>query len=208
VRRCNKARVKGLNTVNSELILASGSPRRRELLGKIGAVFRVVSADIDEDIPEPNPAKMVETLALLKARAVLQLEPQAVVIAADTTVAIDDQILNKPRDGQENVAFIERLNGRWHDVYTGVCIAQRDREVVGVEHTRVKFRALTPFEIQGYAHSGEGLDKAGGYGIQEMGMALVERIEGDFFNVVGLPINRLLILARELGLPLLPWVRA
>jgi septum formation protein len=203
-----KALFKGLNTVNLEIILASGSPRRRELLGKIGMTFRVVAADIDEDIPEINPAKMVETLALEKARAVAKLEPHAVIIAADTTVAIDDQILNKPRDARENTAFIQRLNGRWHDVYTGVCLSAQGREVVGVERTRVKFRSLSTAEIKGYATSGEGMDKAGGYGIQEMGMALVERIEGDFFNVVGLPIAKLLALAQELELPLLPWVRA
>ncbi len=193
--------------MNSEIILASGSPRRRELLGKIGVTFRVLAADIDEDIPQTNPAKLVETLAFEKARAVAKLEPNAVIIAADTTVAFEEHILNKPRDIRENADFITRLSGRWHDVYTGVCIVAQGREVVGVERTRVKFRNLSALEIKGYANSGEGLDKAGGYGIQELGMTLVERIEGDYFNVVGLPIVRLIALSQQLELDLLPWVK-
>jgi septum formation protein len=194
--------------VNSEIILASSSPRRRELLGKIGVTFRVVSADIDEDIAQTNPAKLVETLALEKARAVAKIEPNAVIIAADTTVAFNEHILNKPSDIRENAEFIARLNGQWHDVYTGICIIAEGREVIGVERTRVKFRDLSELEIQAYAASGEGLDKAGGYGIQELGMTLVERIEGDYFNVVGLPVVRLIALSKQLGLAFLPWVKA
>lgn len=189
----------------TEIVLASGSPRRRELLGKLGVKFRVRAADIDEDIPERDPARMVAELARQKARAVALLEPGNVILAADTTVALEGAILNKPASITENAEFIARLSGRWHEVYTGMCFNTPDGEFVAVERTRVKFRELSKLEIEGYAQSGEGLDKAGGYGIQERGMALVEALEGDFFNVVGLPIARLVILAREASLELLDW---
>jgi septum formation protein len=214
-----------MNAATPEIVLASGSPRRRELLGKLGVAFRVRAADIDEDIPEQDPARMVAELARQKARAVATLEPGTIILAADTTVSLDGAILNKPGSVLENAEFIAQLSGRWHEVFTGMCFVtpalnqangnqangnqaggeQPGGEFVAVERTRVKFRALSKFEIEGYANSGEGLDKAGGYGIQERGMALVEAIEGDFFNVVGLPISRLVLLAREAGLELLDW---
>jgi septum formation protein len=219
-----------MNAATPEIVLASGSPRRRELLGKLGVAFRVRAADIDEDIPERDPARMVAELARQKARAVARLEPGQVILAADTTVSLDGAILNKPASVLENAEFMARLSGRWHEVFTGMCVVtpalnqangnqpndnqandnqsngnQPGGEFVAVERTRVKFRTLSKFEIEGYANSGEGLDKAGGYGIQERGMALVEAIEGDFFNVVGLPISRLVLLAREAGLELLDW---
>lgn len=191
----------------TELILASGSPRRRELLEKLGVSFRVRVSDVNEDIFEPDPARFVETLARDKAGAIATLEPGKSVIAADTTVALEGRILNKPADVQENAEFIEHLSGRWHEVYTGICVVHAGQVVSAVELTRVKFRQLSASEIRGYADSGEGLDKAGGYGIQELGMALVERIDGDFFNVMGLPVVRLIALARSVKLELLPWTR-
>ena len=189
-----------------ELILASGSPRRRELLGRLGVPFRVRAADINEDSTETDPSRLVTHLALEKARAVARLEADQVILAADTTVALEGLILNKPVSIEENAVFIRQLSGRWHEVFTGVCLIAPHGEFVGVERTRVKFRALSDAEIHGYAQSGEGLDKAGGYGIQERGMALVESLEGDYFNVVGLPIARVLALAHEAKLELLPWV--
>lgn len=189
----------------TELVLASGSPRRRELLGRLGVPFRVRAADIDESSDETDPQHLVRHLALEKARAVARLEPEGVILAADTTVSLEGRILNKPESVTENAEFIARLSGRWHEVFTGLAFVSDAREIVGVERTRVKFRALSRPEIEGYARSGEGLDKAGGYGIQERGMALIEGIEGDYFNVVGLPISRMLALAHELGLELLPW---
>ncbi len=191
--------------VGTEIVLASGSPRRRELLGKLGVKFRVLAADIDESSEETDPERLVRQLALEKARAVAKLEPGSLILAADTTVSLAGEILNKPASVPENAEFIARLSGNWHEVFTGVAFVQGEREIVGAERTRVKFRSLEPFEIAGYANSGEGLDKAGGYGIQERGMALIEGIEGDYFNVVGLPITRMLLLARELGLELLDW---
>lgn len=191
-----------------DLVLASSSPRRRELLERLGIVFRVRAADIDETSNEQNPSRMVQQLALEKAHAVAKLEPSALVLAADTTVAIGNVILNKPASIEENAQFIRHLSGNWHEVHTGIALVGADTTTSAVEVTRVKFRALTEAEILGYAHSREGLDKAGGYGIQALGMALVERIEGDYFNVVGLPITRLLETAKDAGINLLPWVSA
>jgi septum formation protein len=191
-----------------EIILASGSPRRRELLEKLGVQFRVRAADINEASAETDPERLVRHLALEKAKAVSALEPDSVILAADTTVSLEGSILNKPESILENTEFISRLSNNWHEVFTGVSFVWGAQEVIGVECTRVKFRALSRLEIEGYARSGEGLDKAGGYGIQERGMALIERIDGDYFNVVGLPIFRMLSLAHDIGLELLPWMTA
>ncbi len=192
----------------TEIILASGSPRRKELLTRLGVRFRVRSADVDENSPEPDPQTLVRFLANKKARAVQLLEPDRVILAADTVVAFEGQILQKPVSKLENADFVRSLSGNWHEVFTGVCILTPTAQALGFERTRVKFRDLSSQEILGYANSGEGLDKAGGYGIQEMGMALVEKIEGDFFNVVGLPISRMLELTHSLNLELLPWVNS
>jgi septum formation protein len=190
----------------TEIILASGSPRRKELLERLGVHFWILSADVDESSTEPNPEVLVQFLAEKKAHAVSLLRPQDIILAADTVVAYQGQILQKPVNKLENAEFIRSLSGVWHEVFTGVCILTPTAQALGFERTRVKFRQLSNAEIIGYANSGEGLDKAGGYGIQEMGMALVEKLEGDFFNVVGLPISRMLELAHSLRLELLPWV--
>jgi septum formation protein len=192
-----------------EIVLASQSPRRAELLRRLGLSFRVRVSDVNEDSPETDPERLVEQLAVAKAQAVRQLEPSAMIIAADTTVAMDGIILNKPKDLAENAAFIRQLSGQWHQVYSGVAIIGPDGRLGSAsEQTWVHFRTLSDQEIAGYVATGEGMDKAGGYGIQERGMALVSGIEGDYFNVVGLPIARLLLLARGLGLELLPWAEA
>jgi septum formation protein len=194
-----------LKVAMTEIILASGSPRRKELLTRLGIQFRVRSADVDESSLEPDPQTLVQFLANKKARAVQSLEPERIILAADTVVAFEGQILQKPVSKLENADFIRTLSGVWHEVFTGVCILTPSNQALGFERTRVKFRDLSSQEILGYANSGEGLDKAGGYGIQEMGMALVEKIEGDFFNVVGLPISKMITLAHSLKLELLPW---
>ncbi len=192
----------------TEIILASGSPRRKELLERLGIAFRVLSSDVDETSPESNPSALVEFLAHKKALAVQTLEPQKIILAADTIVALENEILQKPISTLENAEFIRKLSSIWHDVFTGVCILTPTAQALGFERTRVKFRNLSESEILGYAKSGEGLDKAGGYGIQEKGMALVEKIEGDYFNIVGLPINKMLELAKTLDLELLPWMNS
>lgn len=186
------------------VILASGSPRRRELLSNLGVNFEVVVSGEAEDSPETNPAKLAEDLGRLKAEAVARLHPQAVIIAADTVVAQGELLLAKPADARENADFIRALAGRTHQVYTGVCVispAGRSVEQLwsGVERTDVTFRPLSETEIQFYAQSGEGLDKAGGYGIQGVGMGLVARVEGDYSNIVGFPLDLVIRLLRRAG---------
>ena len=188
----------------AQWILASSSPRRRELLERIGVNFRILTAHTEEISSATHPAEVVQDLAMQKAKAVQALEPQGYIIASDTVVALDGEILGKPADKLENRAMLERLGGRSHTVYTGIALLTPSAERVEFDATTVRFRSLSSAELDWYAESGEGLDKAGGYGIQEKGMLLIERIEGDFFNVMGLPTVRLLHMARALGLELVP----
>jgi septum formation protein len=184
-----------------QVILASGSPRRRELLGNLGVAFRVVVSGEPEDSPETDPARLAAELATLKARAVAALHPDAVIVAADTVVAVDGQLLGKPADAAENRAFLEALAGRTHQVLTGVAVQSAAGLTCEVERTDVTFRPLTAQEIAYYAATGEGLDKAGGYGIQSVGMALVSGIQGDYSNVVGFPLTLVTRLLRGAGVP-------
>jgi len=183
----------------SEVVLASGSPRRRELLANLGVSFRVVVSGEAEDSPETDPARLAGELAALKAAAVARLHPGAVVIAADTVVALGGELLGKPGDEAENRAFVRRLAGRTHQVYTGVTVISAGGTWSGVERTDVTFRPLSDAEVAHYAATGEGLDKAGGYGIQGVGMALVERVGGDYSNVVGFPLGLVIRLLRGAG---------
>ena len=171
-----------------KLILASQSPRRRSLLEQMGLEFTVISPKIDEDaFSDPDPAALVQTLSREKALAVARRE-DAVVVAADTVVALDGQILGKPASEAEARAMLTALSGRTHEVYTGVTVCRGDRAVTQAECTQVTFRALSQEEIRQYAATGEPMDKAGAYGIQGLGALLVEGIRGDYFNVVGLPV--------------------
>lgn len=181
------------------VILASGSPRRRELLTNLGVTFEVVVSGEDEDSPETNPEKLAGDLGLLKARSVANLHPDAVVIAADTVVAAGEELLAKPADAAENAAFIRKLAGRTHQVFTGVTVISPSGTFSGVERTDVEFRPLSEQEVQFYAASGEGLDKAGGYGIQGVGMGLVSRVNGDYSNIVGFPLALVMRLLRRAG---------
>lgn len=181
------------------MILASGSPRRRELLTNLGVTFEVVVSGEDEDSPETNPEKLAGDLGLLKARSVASLHPDAVVIAADTVVAAGEELLAKPADAAENAAFIRKLAGRTHQVFTGVTVISPSGTFSGVERTDVEFRPLSEQEVQFYAASGEGLDKAGGYGIQGVGMGLVSRVNGDYSNIVGFPLALVMRLLRRAG---------
>ena len=181
------------------VILASGSPRRRELLGNLGVEFEVIVSGEAEDSTETDPARLALQLGQLKARAVATRHPGAVVIAADTVVALGGTLLAKPADEAENAAFIRQQSGQTQQVYTGVCVISQAGEQSGVERTDVTFRPLTDAEVEFYARSGEGLDKAGGYGIQGVGMALIERVEGDYSNIVGFPLALVLRLLRGAG---------
>jgi septum formation protein len=187
----------------AELVLASGSPRRRELLAALGLRFKVAPADIDEAPElEEAPQALVERLSLLKAAAARAEHPQALVIAADTVVVLAGEILNKPRDEGENCDFLEKLSGRVHLVHTGHASLFGGRAKVSVVTTAVRFRRLGAREIDWYVATGEGLDKAGGYGIQGRGAALVSRVEGCYFNVVGLSVAQIIEDARALGVEL------
>ena len=188
------------------IILASQSPRRRELLEQVGITgFQVISPDVDERVePGLSPAGMVEELSLRKARAAAdKTGPDGLIIAADTVVALDGAVLGKPRDREDAFAMLSALSGREHRVYTGVSVLRGDRAVTEHEETAVCFRALAPGEIWGYIATGEPMDKAGAYGIQGRGALLVSGIQGDYSNVVGLPVFRLGRILAEFGVDLL-----
>lgn len=177
-----------------ELILASHSPRRRELLERMGLHgFKTVSPDIDEDMGgNLPPAELVRRLSRQKAEAVWEREGKSgLIIAADTVVALDGAVLGKPSDELEAFKMLSTLSGCRHQVYTGVTVLSEDERVTEHEETDVRFRELEPEEIEAYIATGEPMDKAGAYGIQGYGALFVEAIQGDYYNVMGLPVCRL-----------------
>ncbi len=176
----------------AEIILASASPRRRELMEKVGLQFTVKVADICEIIPEnATPDEAVMSLALQKAQAVAAENPDSVVIGADTVVALGDEILGKPRSEENAAELLKKLSGKSHTVYTGVAIIHGEKSKSFCEATEVEFYTLSDREIADYVATKEPMDKAGAYGIQGKGAVLVKRIDGDYFNVVGLPVAKL-----------------
>lgn len=173
------------------LILASSSPRRKELLENLQISFRVSSSDVDESYdPHLKPQEVVMELASRKAGHVAKQNPEAYVIGSDTVVVIDEEILGKPKDRDEAFQMLSRLSGNTHSVYTGVAIAKGNEIHQFFEKTDVVFWELTDDEIDSYLNTGEPFDKAGAYGIQGFGSILVKGIVGDYFSVVGLPISR------------------
>ncbi len=182
------------------LILASQSPRRAELLRRLGLEFEVRPAEIDESyVDHEMPAAHAERLAREKAFAIAHTEPGAVVIGSDTIVVVGSNVLGKPRDEQEAVEMLLRLSGREHQVHTGVAVAM-DRQVESdLQRVSVRFRNLDRRACEEYVATGEPLDKAGAYGIQGFGSALVESIEGDYFAVMGLPVVCTLELIERFG---------
>ena len=183
------------------LILASQSPRREQLLKMLGLQFEISPADVDETYRKGENAKAhAERLAREKAMKVSARRPDALVIGSDTVVVLDRKVLGKPRDSEEAVDLLMRLQGRTHRVETGIAIATPDHLVLsGVETVRVHFRPFDRDLAEAYVATQEPMDKAGAYGIQGFGAAIVERIEGDFFAVMGLPIGRMLALLRAAG---------
>lgn len=180
-----------------KLILASGSPRRKELLTTAGLEFEIIVADVDEVIPEEaEPQDVVKSLALQKAEAVAKNYPDCIVIGADTIVVNDNTILGKPKSEEDAVEMLCALSGRTHYVCTGVALVCGERAKSFCETTEVEFHSLTRDEIVSYVKTGEPMDKAGAYGIQGKGCVLVKQIVGDYFNVVGLPVSKVY---RELG---------
>ena len=185
-----------------KIILASQSPRRRELLSRMGIThFDVLPAQGEEHIDHSLPAGLlVEAPARQKAAEIAACAPpDAVIIAADTVVALDNEILGKPHTAQEAAEMLQKLSGRQHTVYTGVAVRQNDTELVEREAAQVHFRPLSPQEIRAYIATGEPMDKAGAYGVQGYGCLFVEGIVGDYYNVMGLPVCRLGRMLRQFG---------
>ena len=184
----------------ARIVLASQSPRRRELLSLIGIPHEVRPADLDERVlPGEIPAAHAERLARAKAEAVAASEPDAAVIGADTIVVLDGEILGKPRDAGDAAAMLRRLSGRTHTVLTAVAVVHGGRTVSGMESVEVTFRPLTDEQVERYIATGEPMDKAGAYGIQGYGAVIVERVHGDYFAVMGLALGRLVGLLDQVG---------
>jgi len=182
------------------VVLASASPRRHELLNIIGIAHDVVPANIDESIRGgESPRKHAERLAREKASSVSGRDSGVVAIGADTIVLLDKKILGKPANTVDAGTMLSLLSGREHTVVTAVAVARGRKVCSAVEEVTVKFRKLTNDEIDAYIATGEPMDKAGAYGIQGYGATIVERIEGDYFAVMGLPLVRLISLLAELG---------
>jgi septum formation protein len=189
-------------TAPRRLVLASASPRRRELLALLGRPFDVVAIDVDES---PRPAEaaddLVERLAIAKARAGVAIAPDAVVVGADTVVVVDDDVLGKPADADDAGRMLLRLSGRSHVVLTGTAVATGQRVLSTVTTTEVVFAPLSTVEVERYVATGEPLDKAGAYGIQGLGGAFVTEVHGSYHNVVGLPVAQLAELLAEIERP-------
>lgn len=187
--------------MNPKVVLASASPRRRELLSLVGIEHVVLPSNIDETMhPGELPAAHATRLAEEKARVIARAHRDAVVIGADTVVVLDGRVLGKPRTVEEAREMLCALNGRTHRVVTAVAVAYQGNTRSGVEEVSVTFTKLSNEEIDAYVATREGMDKAGAYGIQGFGATIVERIEGDYFAVMGLPLARLVGLLRETGL--------
>ena len=187
------------------IILASGSPRRKQLLEMLGLEFQVIPAKGEEVIPHgAGPDEAVQALSAQKAASVAAERPaEDVIIAADTIVWYNGAILGKPRDEQEAARMLSSLSGNTHTVYTGVTVRKGDTVVTGAEETQVRFRKLSGREIDAYIATGEPMDKAGSYGIQGYGAMFVSHLEGDYFSVMGLPLCPLCRMLRAFGVHIL-----
>ncbi len=181
-----------------QLILASQSPRRRELMKLFGLPFTVQAAQVDENMdPKQSPCEEVARVSRLKAEAIC-CEPSDVVVAADTIVVCDGQILGKPENQEQARKMLTLLSGRDHQVMTGLTVLRGEQRITCTEVTDIHFRELSQKEIQAYIQTGEPMDKAGSYGIQGGGALFADKLVGDYFNVVGLPVCRLGQILREL----------
>lgn len=178
----------------SQLILASGSPRRKEILEQVGISFEVMKSDVEEVITKTDPAEIVMELSRQKAEDVFgKLDDPAIVLGADTVVAYDGKILGKPEDEEDAKAMLRMLSGKKHSVFTGVTLVSKKGIESFYEETLVEFYPMNEEEIEAYVLSGEPMDKAGAYGIQGKAAAFIKGIQGDYYNVVGLPIAKVII---------------
>ena len=192
--------------IMAKIVLASGSPRRQELLQRIGITdFDIRVPEAEESYPAGlSPQQIVEYISREKADAAARLcTPDEIVITADTMVFLDDQRLGKPTDEADALRMLTALQGRHHTVCTGVTVRQGDRSLTESETTEVYFRPATEAELRAYIATGEPMDKAGSYGVQGKGALLVEKLNGDFFNVMGLPVLRLSRMLAQFGVNLL-----
>jgi septum formation protein len=184
------------------ITLASSSPRRAELLRAAGFQLRIQPSDIDE-AREPDEVAEAYVIRLARSKAAATKKSPGLVLGADTVVVINGEILGKPRDESDAESMLSRLSGQWHEVLTGVAVINGDRAASDLERTRVKFAELSPDEVRWYIDTGEAFDKAGAYAIQGRGALFIERIEGSYSNVVGLPLRLVYRLAREVGVDLI-----
>ncbi len=184
------------------LVLASSSPRRAELLRQLQIEFSICVAEVDETpLPDERPEPYVRRLAQAKALAVLPLVPSdSLVLGADTVVSCQDQLLTKPLDADHNLQMLKRLSGRSHEVFTGICVTNGFNCLTEVVHTEVEFVAIDDAARQGYVRTGEGSDKAGGYAVQGIGGIFVKRLVGSYSAVVGLPLAETESLLRSFGM--------
>jgi septum formation protein len=183
-----------------QIILASGSPRRSEIMESVGWKFIKDVPDIDEtELPGESPDVYVQRLARTKAETIASRHKSEIVLGADTTVVIDDQIMGKPLDVADAKRMLKMLSGRWHEVLTGVAVLRNGNSSVGLQRTRVKFASMNESEIDFLVERGDPLDKAGAYAVQAQAALFIEGIEGDYWNVVGLPISLVYRLIIEKG---------
>lgn len=192
----------GTTLILPRLVLASASPRRAEILRAVGWEFEKITAEVDESVQKGElPDSYVERLARTKAKAVAGKIKEGLVLGADTTVLIDDEIIGKPVDLADATAMLKKLSGRWHEVLTGVALFKKDSEDLTYrdahERTRVKFAQMSDSEINYLVENGAPLDKAGAYAVQGAAALFIERIEGDYWNVVGLPIQLVYALCQK-----------
>jgi septum formation protein len=191
------------------LVLASRSPQRDALLRQLGIPFRVCVSDHDESVHVEGPAATVEANARGKAAEVaarVRLAPTELILGVDTVVVVDGETLGKAAHEEQAAAYLERLSGRWHEVYSGLCLRRSDEERCGHEVTRVRFRTIGAGALARYLASGEWHERAGAYAIQGLGSAFVEAVEGDYFNVVGLPVRLLVDELASLAVGPLSWL--
>jgi len=183
------------------IILASSSPRRSQILSLLGLEFEVIPAKINEEVVLGKPILTARKLAKEKAISVWRENKDAIVIGADTLVFLGNEIIGKPKNEEEAISILKRLSGKWHSVVTALCVCTPKKIYLTHDVARVKFRDLSEEEILQYVKTGEPLDKAGAYGVQGFGAVVVEKIHGNFYTVMGLPVVKLYEILKKLNLP-------
>ncbi len=192
--------MQNLYNTHAPIILASVSPSRLELLARLGVSFEIIPDNVEETVDEDKPPHAVAmALAEDKARHVSKQYPHAAIIGADTIVVSQDRILGKPMDFDDAKRMLQGLSGNWHEVITGLCVRWGEKEITQHDITRVHFAPMRDEEIEHYIRTGDPMDKAGSYGIQGLAGFYIDRIEGDYYNVMGLPLSRLLGMLRAIG---------